>query len=62
VVVDHDGGAHAFGDLAALATCGTLSVYDSSYLELALRRKLPLVCRDGALRAAAVRHRIPIQP
>ncbi|MBL9175543.1 MAG: type II toxin-antitoxin system VapC family toxin [Verrucomicrobiales bacterium] len=62
VVVDHDGGAHAFGDLAALATRETLSVYDASYLELALRRKLPLGCRDGALRAAAVSHGLPILP
>lgn len=62
VVIDHDGGNHAFGDLAAIATRETLSVYDASYLELAVRRKLPLGCRDGALRAAAVRQGIPTHP
>jgi len=32
-----------------------LSAYDATYLELALRRGLPLACIDGGLRAAAER-------
>lgn len=32
-----------------------LSAYDATYLELALRRGLPLACWDGALRVAADR-------
>lgn len=62
VRVDHDGGQQAFGELAALATREGLSVYDASYLDLALRRNLPLGCRDGALRIAALRNRIALQP
>ena len=30
-----------------------LSVYDAAYLELAIRRKLPLGCKDGTLIEAA---------
>jgi predicted nucleic acid-binding protein len=33
--------------------CG-LTVYDAAYLELSLRKQLPLATLDGALRAAAV--------
>ncbi|MEW5968028.1 MAG: type II toxin-antitoxin system VapC family toxin [Pseudomonadota bacterium] len=32
-----------------------LSAYDATYLELALRRGLPLACFDGGLRTAAER-------
>ena len=32
-----------------------LSAYDATYLELALRRGLPLACWDGSLKAAAER-------
>ena len=38
---------------ANLATKHSLSVYDASYLELALRRKLPLATLDKKLAAAA---------
>lgn len=62
VTVDHEGGHHAFGELSLLATRETLSVYDASYLELALRRNLPLGCRDGPLRAAALRHGVRLSP
>jgi predicted nucleic acid-binding protein len=33
-------------------------VYDATYLELAERRRLPLVCKDGSLRKAASRRGI----
>ena len=39
--------------LFSLATLYGLSAYDASYLELALRRGLPLACRDGGLQQAA---------
>jgi predicted nucleic acid-binding protein len=29
-----------------------LSAYDATYLELAIRLRLPLACRDGPLKAA----------
>jgi predicted nucleic acid-binding protein len=39
--------------LFALADHYGLSAYDATYLELALRRGLPLACWDGGLKAAA---------
>jgi predicted nucleic acid-binding protein len=43
-----------FTSLLPLAKQHQLSVYDASYLELALRKSLPLACRDSALTAAAI--------
>lgn len=51
--VDHEMSALAFSSLADLADRYTLSVYDAAYLELALRRRLPIACKDGPLRSAA---------
>ncbi|MEX1076720.1 MAG: type II toxin-antitoxin system VapC family toxin [Pirellulales bacterium] len=51
--VDHDMAAIAFNTLSELAVTYGLSVYDAAYLELAIRRKLPLACKDGPLLAAA---------
>lgn len=43
-----------FGEILALARKHQLSTYDASYLDLALRRQLPLATQDKALiRAAA---------
>jgi predicted nucleic acid-binding protein len=39
-------------ELAALARRFGLSAYDATYLELAMRLRLPVACRDGPLRAA----------
>ena len=39
--------------LFTLAVHYGLSAYDATYLELALRRGLPLACWDGGLKAAA---------
>jgi len=58
VVLDHEMAALAFGKLSDLATRHGLSVYDAAYLELALRRKLPIACKDGPLRTAAKRARV----
>lgn len=38
--------------LAQLARRFGLSAYDATYLELAMRLRLPLACRDGPLKAA----------
>ncbi len=48
--------AHPLASLGAtldLATAHRLSAYDAAYLELALRRRLPLASLDRALRQAA---------
>jgi predicted nucleic acid-binding protein len=53
VRVDHEMSALAFSRLSELAVTHQLSVYDAAYLELAVRRRLVLGCKDGPLRAAA---------
>ena len=44
-----------FGQVLHVAREQGLSVYDAAYLDLALRRGLPLATKDSALREAAVR-------
>jgi predicted nucleic acid-binding protein len=53
--VDHETSALAFSQLSDLAAAHQLSVYDAAYLELAVRRRLVLGCKDGPLRTAAKR-------
>jgi predicted nucleic acid-binding protein len=53
--LDHEMSSLAFSKLSKLAEEQRLSVYDAAYLELALRKKLPLGCKDGPLRQAAKR-------
>lgn len=53
IVVDDETDRRAFGDVIHLARAHNLSSYDASYLELAIRRGLPLACLDGKLKAAA---------
>lgn len=53
--VDHEMASLAFTRLSDLASSYQLSIYDAAYLELALRQKHTLGCKDGALRSAAKR-------
>jgi predicted nucleic acid-binding protein len=50
------------GRLFELASAYGLSAYDAVYLELALRRGLPLACCDGGLRQAATRAGLFLEP
>ena len=59
LTVDEDNARDVFGRTSTLAEQFGLSVYDAAYLELALRRNLPLGTRDRALRSAAKRSGIP---
>jgi predicted nucleic acid-binding protein len=52
-MVDEEGTRHAFGKTSDLAEKHGLTIYDATYLELALRRSLPLASRDEALTNAA---------
>ena len=52
-VIDEDGTHRALAEIAELAEHHKLSVYDATYLELAVRRRLPLASRDAALNKAA---------
>jgi predicted nucleic acid-binding protein len=54
-VVDDQGPQLALGSISALAEKNELSVYDATYLELALRKIVPLASRDAALNRAAKR-------
>jgi predicted nucleic acid-binding protein len=54
-VVDEEGPRAALGRVSELAAEHNLSVYDAAYLELALRRGLPLASRDAGLNRAAQR-------
>ena len=53
IVVDDETSSRAFSDVVHLARAHQLSAYDAAYLELAIRRGLPLACIDGKLRTAA---------
>ena len=52
LTVDEEGTRNAFGKTSELAEKYGLTIYDATYLELALRRSLPLASRDEALRNA----------
>ena len=53
IVLDEETGNRAFADIVHLARNYQLSAYDAAYLELAIRRGLPLACLDGKLKTAA---------
>ena len=59
LTIDEANARDAFGRTSALAEQHGLSVYDAAYLELALRRNLPLATRDRALHSAAERSGVP---
>ena len=52
-LVDDESPLRALDAISKLAEKHALSVYDAVYLELALRRNLPLASRDAALNKAA---------
>lgn len=51
--VDDDGARLALAKISDLANDNALTVYDAVYLELAIRRRLPLASLDAALNRAA---------
>jgi len=53
ILVDDETDARAWSDTIRLARAHTLSVYDAAYLELAMRRGLPIASLDDQLKAAA---------
>lgn len=50
------------GNVLALADSEALTFYDAIYLELAIRRGLPLATADKALRRAARQRAVPLLP
>lgn len=61
-VVDDQTTQHAWTVTLALADRHGLTIYDASYLELAVRRRLPLATLDKALIAAALAEGVPVLP
>jgi predicted nucleic acid-binding protein len=55
VVIDHEAAALAFTRLVDLASKHELTVYDAAYIELAMRRQLPLSSNDARMKQAAIR-------
>ena len=55
IATDHETAARARREVIALARAERLSAYDAAYLELAVRRGLPLSSRDNDLVHAARR-------
>jgi predicted nucleic acid-binding protein len=53
--VDDEAARSAFDQISELAEKHGLTVYDATYLEIALRRKMSLASRDEALRSAGRR-------
>jgi predicted nucleic acid-binding protein len=55
IQIDEETAGRAWRETLALARTENLTAYGAAYLELALRRGLPLATKDAALRAAALR-------
>jgi len=53
IQIDPETDRHAWGATAQLAQKYRLTLYDAAYLELAVRRRIPLATLDRELRAAA---------
>ena len=53
LTVDEEGHRSAFHKISEISDKYGLSIYDGTYLELALRRKLAIASRDEPLRAGA---------
>jgi predicted nucleic acid-binding protein len=62
VTLDSEASAHAFDLTFRLALTHTLSLYDATYLELALRRGLSTASLDQALRSVAAALGVPLSP
>jgi predicted nucleic acid-binding protein len=60
IIVDGDTAARVWADTMHLARAHTLSAYDATYLELAVRLGLPLACLDGKLKTAATAMGVPL--
>jgi predicted nucleic acid-binding protein len=62
IFVDQQATGRAWSEILALARAESLTTYDATYLELALRRRAALATKDEALAAAARRHGVAVVP
>ena len=62
IAVDIETDLRLFGPIYVLSVRRNISVYDAAYLDLAIRRNLPLATLDHALRQAAHDEGTPLLP
>jgi len=60
ILVDAETDTHAWGRTRQLSIEYDLTLYDAAYLELAVRRSLPLASHDAALVEAGQKARIEV--
>jgi predicted nucleic acid-binding protein len=60
IQTDPETDRHAWGLTKEIAANHNLTRYDAAYLELALRRELPLATLDTDLRTAAAAEKVPL--
>ncbi len=60
IATDNETTARAWRAIVALARAEGLTTYDATYLELAIRRGLPLLTKDEAFISAAERTDVPV--
>jgi predicted nucleic acid-binding protein len=62
VAIDPETAARAWREILVTARETGLTVYDAAYLELAIRRGLPLLTKDSELANAAKRRAVAVHP
>jgi predicted nucleic acid-binding protein len=62
IIIDHETAAKGFHEILLLAHNQELTTYDATYLELALRRGLPLASKDQQLCNVAIKLGVKILP
>lgn len=62
ILVQHEGPERSMKDLLGLARAHDLSSYDASYLDLAMKKGIPLATLDQKLRGAAEAVKLQILP
>ena len=60
IEIDDETATRGLREVLALGRSENLTIYDASYLELAMRRRLPLATKDAALAQAAIRQGVPL--
>ena len=60
IFIEQEEPERMFKEILALARQYKLSPYEASYLDLAMRKGLPIATRDKHLKAAAQRSRVPL--
>ncbi len=62
IVIDNETSPRALHEILALTRAQNLTTYDATYLELAIRRGLPLATNDKRLRSAGMNTGVQIIP